>query len=147
MLAIINLNLEITMKYNFTCPFEDCLKIEFRLASELMEDGEYIELFVTEEDGDVTLYGWDSVHEYEDCILAQGILPVLKELVLSARLYASLKKEELATVYEHALGRLIGKILAQETLSHLMKVYRVDSTIDLVELLLNQGKLDWLRGL
>ena len=135
------------MNYNFTCPFEDCLKIEFRLASELMKDGEYIELFVTEEDGDVTLYGWDSVHEYEDCILAQGILPVLKELVSGARLYASLKKEELATVYEHALGRLIGKILAQEIINRLMKTFKVDSTVDLVESLLVSGKLDWLLGL
>lgn len=137
----------LNMNYNFTCPFEDCLKIEFRLASELMEDGEYIELFVTEEDGDVTLYGWDSVHQYEDCILAQGILPVLKELVSSARLYASLKKKELATVYERAVGRLISKILAQETINRLMKGFNKDSTIDLVELLLNQGKLDWLLGL
>ena len=135
------------MNYNFVCPFENVLKIEFRLASELMEDGEYIELFVTEEDGDVILYGWDSVHEYEDCILAQGILPILKELVSSARLYASLKKEELATVYERAVGRLIGKILAQETLNRLMRLYRVDSTIDLVELLLNKGMLDWLQEL
>ena len=134
------------MNYNFVCPFEDCLKIEFRLASELMEDGEYIELFVTEEDGDVTLYGWDSVHEYEDCILAQGILPVLKELVDSVRMYSSLKKEELATVYERATEHLIGKILAQETINRLMRLYRVDSTIDLVELLLNKGKLDWLQG-
>ena len=135
------------MNYNFVCPFEDCLKIEFRLASELMEDGEYIELFVTEEDGDVILYGWDSIHEYKDCILAQGILPILKELVSSARLYASLKKEELATVYERAIGRLIGKILAQEVLNRLMRLYRVDSTIDLVELLLNKGMLDWLQEL
>ena len=135
------------MKYNFVCPFEDVLKIEFRLASELMEDGMYIELFVTEEDGDVILYGWDSVHEYEDCILAQGILPILKELVSSARLYASLKKEELATVYERAIERLIGKVLAQETINHLMKMFEVNSTIDLVELLLNKGMLDWLQGL
>ena len=135
------------MNYNFVCPFEDCLKIEFRLASELMEDGEYIELFVTEEDGDVILYGWDSVQEYEDCILAQGILPVLKELVSSAKEYSSLKKEELATVYERATERLIGKILAQETINRLMKLYEVNSTIDLVELLLNKGKLDWLQGL
>ena len=135
------------MNYNFTCPFKDCLKIEFRLASELMEDGEYIELFVTEEDGDITLYGWDSVHEYEDCILAQGILPVLKELVSSAKLYASLKKEELATIYEKALERLIGKILAPEIISRLMKLFKVNSTVDLVESLLVSGKLDWLLGL
>ena len=135
------------MNYNFTCPFEDCLKIEFRLASELMEDGEYIEFFVTEEDGDVTLDGWYSVHEYEDCILAQGILPVLKELVSGARMYASLKKEELATVYERAVGQLIGKILAPEITNRLMKTFKVDSTIDLVESLLVSGKLDWLLGL
>ena len=135
------------MNYNFTYPFENVLKIEFRLASELMQDGEYIELFVTEEDGDVTLYGWDSVHEYEDCILAQGMLSVLKELVSSAKEYSSLKKEELATVYERATGRLIGKILAQETINRLMKLYEVNSTIDLVELLLNKGKLDWLQEL
>ena len=135
------------MNYNFVCPFEDILKIEFRLASELMNDGDYIELFVTEEEGDIILYGWDSVHEYEDCILAQGILPILKELVSSARLYASLKKDELATVYERAIGRLISKVLAQETINRLMKVFNIDSTIDLVETLLNQGKLDWLQGL
>ena len=133
------------MNYNFICPFENVLKIEFRLASELMEDGEYIELFVTEEDGDVILYGWDSVHEYEDCILAEGILPVLKELVSSAKEYSSLKKEELATVYERATECLIGKILTREIINRLMKVYEANSTIDLVELLLNKGKLDWLQ--
>ena len=135
------------MKYNFVCPFENVLKIEFCLASELMEDCEYIELFVTEEDGDVILYGWDSVHEYEDCILAEGILPVLKELVSSAKEYSSLKKEELATVYERATERLIGKILAPEMISRLMKLFKVDSTVDLVESLLVSGKLDWLLGL
>ena len=135
------------MNYNLVCPFEDSLKIEFRLASELMEDGEYIELFVTEEVGDVTLYGWDSVHEYEDCILAQGILPVLKELVDGVRTYSFLKKEELATIYERALEHLISKILAQEIISRLMKLFKVDSTVDLVESLLVSGKLDWLLGL
>lgn len=133
------------MIYDYSCPFEDCLHIEFRLTSEPLVDGFYIELFVTEEDNQIVLYGRDSRTEREDCICAQGALPVLRELVESIRIYSSLKKEELITVYERTLNYLLSKLVTQETIEHFMKVFRVNTTVDVVESMLINGKLDWLQ--
>ena len=132
------------MTYDFVCPFD--LSIDEVFTSEPLADGSYIALNLTEEDGKITLYRWNSKDEREDCICAQGILPVLKDLVSWARCYSCLENDELAGVYERALGYIVSKIFAPELLSRLMKAYEVDSTIDLVELLLNIGKLDWLQG-
>lgn len=133
------------MNYDIVCPFD--LSIDEVFTSEPLADGSYITLNLTDEDGEITLYRWNSKDEREDCICAIGLLPVLKDLVSWARCYARLKKDELTEVYGRTLEYLVSQIFAQALLQHLMKVYEVGSTIDLVELLLNQGKLDWLQGL
>lgn len=132
------------MTYDFVCPFD--LSIDEVFTSEPLANGSYIALNLTEEDGQVVLYRWNSKDEREDCICATGLLPVLKDLVSWARCYACLKKDELAEVYENTLGYLVSQIFAQGMLQRLMGAYSVGSTIDLVELMLNQGKLDWLQG-
>ena len=134
------------MTYDITCPFD--LSIDEVFNSEPLADNSYIALnLTTEEDGKLALYRWNSKSEREDCICAIGLLPILKDLVSWAKCYARLNKGELAEVYERALAYLVYQIFAQRLLSRLMEAYKVGSTIDLVELLLNQGKLDWLQGL
>ena len=133
------------MNYDITCPFD--LTIDEVFNSEPLADGSYVALNLTDEDGQIELYRWNSKDEREDCICAQGILPVLKDLVSWARCYARLNKGELVEVYGRALEYLVYQIFAQRLLSRLMEEYKVDSTIDLVEVLLNQGKLDWLQGI
>lgn len=133
------------MTYDFVCPFD--LSIDETFVSEPLADGSYITLNLTDEDGEIELYRWNSKDEREDCICATGLLPVLRDLVSWSRCYSRLKKDELVEVYERTLGYLVYQIFAQGMLQHLMKVYEVGSTIDLVELLLNQGKLDWLQEL
>ena len=134
------------MTYDIVCPFD--LSIDEVFTSEPLANGSYIALnLTTEEDGKLALYRWNSKDEREDCICAQGLLPILKDLVSWARCYARLNKDELAEVYGTALGYLVSRIFAQSLLQHLMEAYKVDSTIDLVELMLNQGKLDWLQEL
>lgn len=133
------------MKYNFVCPFKDCVCIEMLLTSDPIDtEGSYVELFVTEEEGKITLYRYDSKTEQEDCISSQGTKSVLEDLVSSIRLYSRLKKEELTIVYERMLNYLIGKILAQDWIKYLMREFKVNSTVDLIEIMLNKGKLDWL---
>lgn len=133
------------MTYDFVCPFN--LSIDEVFTSEPLTNGSSITLYLTEEEGKISLYRWNSKDERDDCICATGVLPVLKTLVAWTRCYSRLEKDELAEVYGTALGYLVSQIFAQALLQHLMKVYEVGSTIDLVELLLNQGKLDWLHGL
>ena len=133
------------MNYDIICPFN--LSIDEVFNSEPLVDGSYIALYLTDEDGKLTLYRWNSKDEREDCICAQGMLPVLKDLVAWARCYSCLEKDELAEVYGRALEYLVSQIFAQGMLQRLMEAYEVGSTIDLVELMLNQGKLDWLQGL
>lgn len=133
------------MTYDIVCPFD--LSIDEVFTSEPLADGSYIALNLTNEDGQVELYRWNSKDEREDCICAQGLLPVLKDLVSWAKCYARLNKGELAEVYGRTLAYLVSRIFAQTMLQRLMEAYGIGSTIDLVELLLNQGKLDWLQGL
>ena len=133
------------MNYNFVCPFKDCVCIEMLLTSDPIDtEGSYVELFVTEEEGKITLYRYDSKTEQEDCISSQGTKSVLEDLVSSIRLYSRLKKEELTIVYERMLSYLINKILAQDWIKYLMREFKVNSTVDLIEIMLNKGKLDWL---
>lgn len=133
------------MTYDIICPFD--LSIDEVFTSEPLADGSYMALNLTEEDGKITLYRWNSKSEHEDCICAIGMLPVLKDLVAWARCYSCLEKDELAEVYGNTLGYLVSQIFAQGMLQRLMEAYEVGSTIDLVELMLDQGKLDWLQGL
>lgn len=133
------------MTYDFVCPFD--LSIDEVFTSELLADGSYITLNLTDEDGELTLYRWNSKDEREDCICAIGLLPILKDLVSWSKCYARLEKYELEEVYGDTLEYLITQIFAQGMLQRLMKAYEVGSIIDLVELMLNQGKLDWLQEL
>ena len=133
------------MTYDIVCPFD--LSIDEVFTSEPLADGSYIALNLTDEDGQVELYRWNSKDEREDCICAQGVLPVLRDLVSWSRCYSRLEKDELVEVYERTLGYLVYQIFAQGMLQRLMEAYKVGYTIDLLELLLNQGKLDWLQGL
>ena len=133
------------MNYDIVCPFD--LSIDEVFNSEPLTDGSYTTLHLTNEDGQVELYRWNSKSEREDCICARGLLPILKDLVSWSRCYSRLKKDELAEVYGRTLGYLVSQIFAQGMLQHLMETLNVGSTIDLVELMLNQGKLDWLQGI
>ena len=132
------------MNYDIVCPFN--LSIDEVFTSEPLADGSYTALNLTEENGVITLYRWNSKSECEDCI-SIGMLPVLKTLVAWAKCYARLNKDELAEVYGSTLSYLVSRIFAQTMLQRLMEAYKVGSTIDLVELMLNQGKLDWLQGM
>ena len=133
------------MNYDTVCPFN--LTIDEVFNSEPLSDGSYVVLNLTDEDGQVELYRWNSRDEREDCICAQGLLPILKDLVSWARCYSRLNKGELAEVYGRALEYLVYQIFTQTMLQHLMETLNVGSTIDLVEVMLNQGKLDWLQEL
>ena len=133
------------MNYDINCPFD--LSIDEVFTSEPLADGSYIALNLTGEDDKIALFRWNSKDEREDCICAIGLLPILKDLVSWARCYARLNKDELATVYERALEYLIYQIFAQGMLQHLMETLNVGSIIDLVEVMLNKGMLDWLQEL
>ena len=133
------------MTYDTVCPFN--LTIDEVFNSEPLSDGSYVVLNLTDEDGQVELYRWNSRDEREDCICAQGLLPILKDLVSWARCYSRLNKGELAEVYGRALEYLVYQIFTQTMLQHLMETLNVGSTIDLVEVMLNKGMLDWLQGL
>ena len=132
------------MNYDIVCPFN--LNIDEVFTSEPLADGSYTALNLTEEEGKLALYRWNSKSECED-YCAVGILPVLKTLVAWARCYSRLEKDELTEVYGTALRYLVSQIFARGMLQRLMEAYEVGSTIDLVELMLDQGKLDWLQGL
>ena len=134
------------MNYDIVCPFD--LSIDEVFNSELLTDNSYIALnLTTEEDGKLALYRWNSKDEREDCICAVGLLPILKDLVSWNRCYARLNKDELAEVYGRALEYLVFQIFARGMLQHLMETLNVGSIIDLVEVMLNKGMLDWLQEL
>lgn len=133
------------MTYNIVCPFD--LSIDEVFTSEPFANGARVTLNLTEEDGKIHLYRWNSKDERDGCICAIGMLPVLKDLVSWSSIYSRLKKNEVAEVYGRALGYLISQIFTQGMLQRLMATYKVGSTIDLVEVMLNQGKLDWLQEL
>lgn len=133
------------MNYDIVCPFD--LTIDEVFTSEPLADGSNLTLDLVDEDGKLALYRWNSKSECDDCVCARGMLPVLKTLVAWARCYARLEKDELAEVYGRTLGYLVSRIFAQTMLQHLMETLNVGSTIDLVEVMLSQGKLDWLQEL
>lgn len=133
------------MTYDIICPFD--LSIDELFTSEPLADGSCIALYLIEEEGKLALYRASSKSKREDCICAQGLLPILKDLVSWAKCYARLNKDELVEVYGRALAYLVSRIFAQTMLQRLMEEYKVGSTIDLVEVMLNQGKLDWLQGM
>ena len=118
---------------------------DYHFTTEPSDEGSYTDLLLTMEEGKVTLYRYDSDLEYEDCICAQGILLVLKELVSSIIWYYSHNRYELGDVYESALSFLVSKIFSQKELKYLMQVFDVNLIVDLIEILLNKGKLDYLK--
>ena len=134
------------MTYDIICPFD--LSIDEVFTSEPLANGSCVALYLTEEEGKIALYRGDSEsEEWEGCICAIGLLPVLKDLVAWTRCYSCLEKDELAEVYGTALAYLVSRIFAQTMLQHLMETLNVGSTIDLVEVMLNKGMLDWLQEL
>ena len=134
------------MNYDIVCPFD--LSIDEVFTSEPLANGSYVALdLTTEGDGKLALYRWNSKSECDDCVCAIGMLPILKTLVAWAKCYARLENDVLAEVYGRTLAYLVSRIFAQSLLQRLMETYKVGSTIDLVEVMLNQGKLDWLQGL
>lgn len=133
------------MNYDTVCPFN--LSIDEVFTSEPFANGAHVTLHLIEEEGKIALYRWNSKDEREACICAQGVLPVLKDLVSWSKCHSRLKNDEVAEVYGTALGYLVSQIFAQAMLQHLMETLKVDSTIDLVEIMLNKGMLDWLQEL
>ena len=134
------------MTYDFNCPFD--LSIDEVFTSEPLANGSYVALnLTTEEDGKLALYRWNSKSECADCVCAIGMLPILKTLVAWAKCYARLENDVLAEIYKRALAYLISRIFAQTMLQHLMETLNVGSIIDLVEVMLNKGMLDWLQEL
>ena len=134
------------MTYDFICPFD--LSIDETFTSEPLANGSCVALYLIEEEGKITLYrSYSESEEWEGCICAEGMLPVLRVLAAWARNYSRLEKYEVAEVYGRALSYLVSRIFAQTMLQHLMETLNVGSTIDLVEVMLNKGMLDWLQEL
>lgn len=133
------------MTYDFVCPFN--LSIDEVFTSEPFANGAHVTLHLIDEDGKTTLYRWNSEDEREAFICAQGVLPVLKDLVSWSKCHSRLKNDEVAEVYERALEYLVYQIFTQGMLQRLAEMLNVDSTIDLVEVMLNKGMLDWLQEL
>lgn len=134
------------MNYDIICPFD--LSIDEVFTSEPLANGSCVALYLTDEEGKLALYRSNSEsEEWEGCICAEGILPVLRVLVAWARNYSRLEKYALAEVYGRALTYLVSQIFAQAFIQHLMETLNVGSTIDLVEVMLNKGMLDWLQEL
>ena len=48
-------------------------------------------------------------------------------------------------MYENCLNVLIHKLYSHKELKSLMQIYKVNFIVDLVETLLNHGKLDYLK--
>ena len=117
---------------------------DYRFTTELSDDGFRYELLLTEEDNQVTLHRIDSEEEREEYICAQGVLPVLKELVWGINNYYSHDCYELGGIYENALNVLVYKLFSYGEVRHLMQAYEVNFIEDLMEILLTKGKLDFL---
>ena len=118
---------------------------EYRFTAELSDEGFSYTLILAKEDNLITLRRVDSEFEQEDYLCATGIIPVLKELVSSIICYYSNGCYELGDMYENCLNVLIRKLYSHEELKSLMQIYKVNFIVDLVETLLNQGKLDCLK--
>ena len=110
------------------------------------DEGNFTKLLLTEENGKVALYAWEPDLDCEDFVcLAEGTLPVLKELVSSINCYYSHNRQELGGIYEDALNVLVYKLFTQEEVNHLLQVYNKHFIVDLIEIMLSKGKLDYLK--
>ena len=118
---------------------------DYHFTTELSDEGFCYELLLTKENNQVTLRRVDSEFEREDYLCAQGIIPVLRELVSSIDWYYSHGCYELGDMYESALSIIVNKLFSQEELKHLMQVYKVNFIVDLIEIMLEKGKLEYLK--
>ena len=118
---------------------------EYHFTTELSDEGFQYELLLAEEGNQITLRRIDVEFEREEYICATGIIPILKELVTSIICYYSNGCFELGDMYENCLNVLVYKIFTQEEVKHLLQVFNKHFIVDLVEILLNQGKLDYLK--
>ena len=119
---------------------------DYYFNTEPDDDGNFTKLLLTEENDKVMLYAWEPDLDCEDFVcLAEGTLPVLKELVSSINCYYSHNRQELGGIYEDALNVLVYKIFTQEEVTHLLQVFNKHFTVDLIEIMLAKGKLDYLK--
>ena len=118
---------------------------DYHFTTELSDEGFRHELLLTEEDNQLTLRRIDLEFERESYVCAQGILPILKEIVSSITCYYSQGCYELGDMYEEALSILVYKIFTQEEVKHLLQVFNKHFIVDLIEILLIKGKLDYLK--
>ena len=118
---------------------------DYRFTADQPDEGFRYELLLTEEDNQITLRRIDSEFEQEEYICAQGVLPVLKELVSSIDWYYSRDCYDLGGIYESALNVLVYELFSHEELKHLIQVFDVDCIADLIEIMLAKGKLDYLK--
>ena len=114
-------------------------------TTEPTDEGFGYELILTEEDNQVTLRRIDSEFEQVEYIGAQGVLPVLKELVSGIDYYYSHDCYELVDLYKSALNVLVYKLFSHEEFKHLKQVFDVNSIVDLIKIMLAKGKLDYLK--
>lgn len=117
---------------------------DYHFTVEQPDEGFHYELILTEENNQVTLHRIDSEFEREDYICAQGVLPVLKELVSETKRYYSRGCYELGGMYENALNTLVYKLFSYGEVRHLLQAYEINFIVDLMEILLAKGKLDYL---
>ena len=102
---------------------------EYYFSTEPDSKGNYTQLCLTEEDNKVVLYGWEPDLDCEDFVcLAEGALPVLKDLVSSISWCHSHNRQELGSIYKDALNVLVNKFLTQE------EVKKFGSIVDLKQL-------------
>ena len=117
----------------------------YHFTTDVTDEGFHYELLLTEENNQVTLHRIDSEFEQEDFICAQGILPVLKELVCGITWYYSNGCYELGDIYEDVLKVLVYKIFTYKEVKHLLQFYNKTFIVDLIEIMLAKGKLDYLK--
>ena len=118
---------------------------DYRFTAELSDEGFRYELILREEGNLITLRRVDLEFEREDYVCAQGALPVLKELVTSIICYYSNGCYELGDMYERCLNILVYKIFTHEKVKRLLQIYKKVFIVDLIEIMLNRGKLDYLK--
>ena len=119
---------------------------DYYFNTEPDDESNFTKLLLTKENNKVMLYAWEPDLDCEDFVcLAEGILPVLKELVSSINCYYSHNRQELGGIYEDALNVLVYKIFTQEEVTHLLQVFNKHFIVDLIEIMLAKGKLDYLK--
>lgn len=119
---------------------------DYYFNTEPDDDGNFTKLLLTKENNKVMLYAWEPDLDCEDFVcLAEGTLPVLKELVSSINCYYSHNRYEMGDIYVDALNELVYKIFTQEEVTHLLQVFNKHFIVDLIEIMLAKGKLDYLK--